>query len=461
MESSEPALGVAKPLMASNDTLFNLEDTFGDDPFSPRAQSQNDLHVLSPLPPPQINADKPKDNESENSDELHQNTLMSDRPKMELNFESTKKFRSFELLTDDAELCSPDQAKTFSEDINLTEQKSSDLSVTVDQDGTFTTIEEKTCITVDGDNTYVKEDIISQTSEPEWEVTISSAQKQIDDNNSLVGIESLDVIQLEDAVLDVTTELNNIVPIDNNEDKPDDDSTHENESEKLDVVEPKSESDEKCFDFLSTTQKDVDKDKDEGISSKEESCNETENSINDENDDNTRCKSPVDTVKSNRNYHDDSSNKENSMGSNKTSNALINNSSSNQASRLPSNPNILDFLNKEIEYASNQFYHGTNRSDVNSSQPDSGNSDSGADMYTDLDSNENVQIEQSDSVIRGNNLNKGSYVYKLPTNTNNSQILVQDNSEFLIEFDGKSLLSNGNNIDKFVSISLIFILSCF
>lgn len=448
MESGEAALGVAKPLMASNDTLFNLEDTFGDDPFSPRASSQNDLNILSPIPP-MLNAEKPKDIEtSENSEEQHQ-TLQNDRPKMELNLDSTKKFRSFELLTDDAEMCSPDQAKTFSEDINLTEPQSSDLSVTADQDGTFTTIEEKTCITVDGDNTYVKdEEIISQISEPDWELTVSSTQKHLDENNSLVGIDSLEVIQSEETIVE-----NKIIANESTTEKADDekykteeDSTNEDESEKLDIVEVKSESDEKCFDFLMTSQKEVDKDKDEGISSKEESGNETENSINDENDENSKC-NPLNTTKTNQNYKDDSSNKENSQGNNKNSNLFVSNASS-QPSQILVNSNILDFLNKEIEHASSQFYYGTNR-DLNTQQPDSGNSDSGADMATDFNSNENIQLEQTEPIIF-NTSNRSSFIYKVP-NTNTNKIVVEGNTQYLIEYNGKGLLTNGNSGSKFVS----------
>lgn len=156
-------MGVTKVLMASNDTLFNFEDTLGDreDMLSPRnvnslnvtstiaAASSGGNSVKSMTPQPEncktpTNEGflaaypvecKPNDLNSDNhlsSNEIRPNSL-------QLNFEN--------LTNNLGDLLSPEQQKTLSEEINTIEQLSaSDLSATIDATNTLDDL--KTCISV-------------------------------------------------------------------------------------------------------------------------------------------------------------------------------------------------------------------------------------------------------------------------------------------------------------------------
>lgn len=155
VETGEAIMGVTKTLMASNDTLFNFEDTFGDDVFSPRTNSQNDIV---------------KDGKLADSSGPSTPTPRSFKPmEFEVNDVSAN------------DLLSPDQQKTLSEDI-CTEHLSSDA---VDTTFTTNTLEEKTCISV-----HIREDEkISEISEPDWG---SSGQFDL---NSLNDVPSMGVME--------------------------------------------------------------------------------------------------------------------------------------------------------------------------------------------------------------------------------------------------------------------------
>lgn len=162
VETGEAIMGVTKTLMASNDTLFNFEDTFGDDVFSPRTNSQNDIV---------------KDGKINHPDSSGASTP------------TPRSFKPIEFEVNDVcnanDLLSPDQQKTLSEDICTVEHLSSDA---VDTTFTTNTLEEKTCISV-----YVKEDEkISEISEPDWG---SSGQFDL---NSLNDVPSMGVLDNED-----------------------------------------------------------------------------------------------------------------------------------------------------------------------------------------------------------------------------------------------------------------------
>lgn len=162
VETGEAIMGVTKTLMASNDTLFNFEDTFGDDVFSPRTNSQNDIVKDSKL--------------------SHPDASGASTP-------TPRSFKPIEFETNDVcsanDLLSPDQQKTLSEDICTVEHLSSDA---VDTTFTTNTLEEKTCISVN-----IKEDEkISEISEPDWG---SSGQYDL---NSLNDVPSMGVLDNED-----------------------------------------------------------------------------------------------------------------------------------------------------------------------------------------------------------------------------------------------------------------------
>ncbi|XP_031622155.1 putative uncharacterized protein DDB_G0282133 isoform X2 [Contarinia nasturtii] len=151
IETSEAIMGVTKILMASNDTLFNFEDTLGDreDMLSPRNLTGSGSAATPTTPQPDICKTptneayhhvypieyKPNEintfNENQISTEIRPNSL-------QLNFEN--------LTNNLGDLLSPEQQKTFSEEINTIEQLSSDLSATIDATNTLDDL--KTCISV-------------------------------------------------------------------------------------------------------------------------------------------------------------------------------------------------------------------------------------------------------------------------------------------------------------------------
>lgn len=155
IETGEAIMGVTKTLMASNDTLFNFEETFGDDVFSPRTNSQNDIGR-----PDTSGTSTP--------------TPRSFKP---IEFEGNDICSANDLL-------SPDQQKTLSEDICTVEHLSSDA---VDTTFTTNTLEEKTCISVN----FKEDEKISEISEPDW----GSSQFDL---NSLNDVPSMGVLDNED-----------------------------------------------------------------------------------------------------------------------------------------------------------------------------------------------------------------------------------------------------------------------
>lgn len=165
-------MGVTKTLMASNDTLFNFEDTLGDrdDMFSPRTPSASQMdHVQS---------------SRSSSSSIYEcrtptgtGTVSTPAASTDFSFEEViarcdfddEIARSNSIPNDDTvnesltfatgaiDLLSPDQQKTFSEDLSA----AADATFT-----TTTTLEEKTCISVplpQKDGLH-----LSQVSEPEW-----------------------------------------------------------------------------------------------------------------------------------------------------------------------------------------------------------------------------------------------------------------------------------------------------
>lgn len=355
MESGEALLGVTKTLMASNDTLFNLEDTLGDDVFSPRANSQNDLVALNVeknRSDGKIIDDFISTTITENIEDVRCEKFLT----LDLELKSVDKRTNAEELFD---LCSPDQVKTFSEEINSGERHSSELSGTAgDFDATFTanTLDEKTCITV-GENGLIPRDDerISEISEPDWNSTASCSRNEA---NSLIDVPSLDTIgeldlneipdfekilistEIESLISDVT--INGIEIVGNVEEDIKD--TKENEEEEEEEIGAESSS----HDVSKTDEK-------------EENASE-----------NTNSKSENESEKEN-NFKSDSNRQQKNDGNN-ISVGIGKNEKTQSESK-----NILDFLNKEIEFNSSQQYLGSNRTNFRLNGNVDGSVDNGGD----------------------------------------------------------------------------------
>lgn len=145
-------MGVTKVLMASNDTLFNFEDTLGDreDMLSPRNASHSGTNTINSTTPQPDNCKTPTNEhylavypveyKPNDLNAFSDNHMINEiRPTtLQLNFEN--------LTNNLGDLLSPEQQKTFSEEINTIEQVSSDLSATIDATNTLDDL--KTCISV-------------------------------------------------------------------------------------------------------------------------------------------------------------------------------------------------------------------------------------------------------------------------------------------------------------------------
>lgn len=197
--------------MASNDTLFNFEDTLGDkDDSSLISKSQNDSEANTP-----VKSGKSPIASSNNSQATSIATVTTSSSETERVYHSpfedeteteerknpSRSKLSLELTHDvfeSDEICSPsEQQKTVSEECTSSDRLSSDLSPTLDNDATNTN---DACITV-----IVKDDDekISEVSEPEWGSTTTATGTisvfgtgvfiEDHDLNSLADVQSLDL----------------------------------------------------------------------------------------------------------------------------------------------------------------------------------------------------------------------------------------------------------------------------
>lgn len=173
-------MGVTKVLMASNDTLFNFEDTLGDrdDMFSPRNPSSSGNNTLTANTPQPTNCKTPTNEMYLNSidNRIHENHQAFEQQSSAAEAKSNLipfNFENIEQINPVTDLLSPEQPKTLSEEINTIEQLSSDLSATVD--ATTNTLDDlKTCISV-----HLKSDDKSDNSksvESDADDAIESAQ---------------------------------------------------------------------------------------------------------------------------------------------------------------------------------------------------------------------------------------------------------------------------------------------
>lgn len=359
MESGEALLGVTKTLMASNDTLFNLEDTLGDDVFSPRANSQNDLVALN-VEKSKIVDDFISTTITENIEDVRCEKFLT----LDLELKGVDKKVNGEELNTSFDLCSPDQVKTFSEEINSGERKSSsELSGTAgDFDATFTanTLDEKTCITVENGVIPRDDERISEVSEPDWGSTASCSRNEA---NSLIDVPSLDTIgeldlneipdfekilistELESLISDVTTNGIDVV---------------------RDVEEEIIETKEKNKD-----EKEEDDEEEIGESSSHD-VSKTDEKEEENGSENTNSKSENESEKEN-NFKSDSNRQQRNDGNN------ISGGIGKSEKVQSESKNILDFLNKEIEFNSSQQYLGSNRTNFRLNGDVDGSVDNGGD----------------------------------------------------------------------------------
>lgn len=183
-------MGVTKVLMASNDTLFNFEDTLGDrdDMFSPRNLPNSGGNTLTANTPQPMNCRTP-------TNEMYLNvttTIDSKLPEQSLDgMRPTLLPLSFDNpLSTMNDLLSPEQQKTLSEEINTVEQLSSDLSATID--ATTNTLDDlKTCISV-----HLNDDTSNQLdddSEHSKNNAIEIVQNNVNDTNDTTNEIGCDV----------------------------------------------------------------------------------------------------------------------------------------------------------------------------------------------------------------------------------------------------------------------------
>lgn len=141
-------MGVTKVLMASNDTLFNFEDTLGD-------RDRDDLLISPRSYPRTVSSTTSTDtsllaslSDSDPKTYVAGDDVQAMKQNLKLfEFNDDLEERAIQALSD---LLSPEQQRTFSEEIHTIEQLSSDLSGTVDATTyTANTLEDlKICISV-------------------------------------------------------------------------------------------------------------------------------------------------------------------------------------------------------------------------------------------------------------------------------------------------------------------------
>lgn len=218
IETSEAIMGVTKVLMASNDTLFNFEDTLGDreDMLSPR--NFNSINATNPANlSVGANAAKSITPQPENCKTPTNDGLLAAYPveykPNDLNGDShaindlrpSSLQLNFENLTNNlGDLLSPEQQKTFSEEINTIEQLSSDLSATIDATNTLDDL--RTCISVHmgGDDVKFGDDNSSSAAAIPMERPSST---QISNSPIENVATKLDVLELENDSHQTSTDV--------------------------------------------------------------------------------------------------------------------------------------------------------------------------------------------------------------------------------------------------------------
>ena len=382
LETGEAIMGVTKTLMASNDTLFNFEDTLGEreDLLSPRACSQTDLNDNKIKEQSFTNNNKTSEDlisealislttvTATSSDPLHETKHNMDHEidnqHDDLNNKNFKnrmiKPKSFEGLSSFNDnnngltlsdmICSPEQPKSFSDYID-------------GGDTTYTTNtnEDRTCISVH----QLKDDVIeriSDISEPDWGISTISLSGKADLNNSLNDIPSLIeglTNEEEEEVSDILNKENVLI-----EDSLDKASLNLNNTDEgdnivildidsLEVNDDKSENENENSDNII---------KDSLLHSKCNGDDENKENFNQENVNSFQqatmmhiSGAPIETKVNNK------QNDEKSMQQQQQHQQM------NHQQQLPieTTTTINDnFLEKEIEYSSSQYYYKNNLANI-------------------------------------------------------------------------------------------------
>lgn len=187
-------MGVTRTLMASNDTLFNFEDTLGDrDDLTPTPLTSGFGSAVSPI------------NAGEATHILNETypmePLKATPPEEKLKAGNTMTLDltavRADIYSNALDVTSPEQLKTFSEEIDVDHVSGSDASGNMDPDGTYTTntIEMETCISLNKDEEadecdkvedLEKDDRISEDSE-EIEASSSANSHLVNPTDSVIN----------------------------------------------------------------------------------------------------------------------------------------------------------------------------------------------------------------------------------------------------------------------------------
>lgn len=228
-------MGVNKILTASNDTLFNFEDTLDerDDLLSPRtpipgdyvhSNGSNTPQTLSPFKLTTF-GDKIQSDDSSSFDSsgaaIYETFASIQKPKkptyLALNLKSNETQQSDSEQTTPTnvqpnDLLSPEQSKTLSDELNTIELQSSELSRSTDM--TTNTLDDlKTCISVHGKGETISDNRNASESLSEWSES-STSLKQINDLN---GDQCIDLGQQTMTFL--ANERNNGQPVSSQSDE--------------------------------------------------------------------------------------------------------------------------------------------------------------------------------------------------------------------------------------------------
>lgn len=194
-------MGVTKTLMASNDTLFNFEDTLGEDATTP----------TKVLPNQTVNDSLLEKKSGEFEGTFIVDKIQYNLPPLDLSMKAE--------LVHVADIASPEQQKTFSEEINSLEH--------ISNDGTYTTntIEMETCISLNKDDNLEEDDDlmadegeveelekderISEISEPDYMSSLDTRNSNLNnDQNNLANVDCNSLCDVPDLAIESSAERN-------------------------------------------------------------------------------------------------------------------------------------------------------------------------------------------------------------------------------------------------------------
>lgn len=224
---SEAVMGVTRTLMASNDTLFNFsEDTLGDrDDLTPTPTASGSggafSAALSPINNPRMavqalnetfpmpSADQKVDStfvmDAEAEQQQHQQEKKANKLSMSLDLTAVRA----DTYTSALDVLSPEQQKTFSEDITASVEhvSGSDASGNMDPDGTYTTntIEMETCISLNRDEDEEEGCDLVEDLEKDDRAS-GSLDNSEDDDDSSSDVSSSDIAEVAKSTINMEEE---------------------------------------------------------------------------------------------------------------------------------------------------------------------------------------------------------------------------------------------------------------